>query len=201
MKIRFMKSLNEKSNNKGMSLVELIVTLLISSMVMLAAVYLFQISSKGYTVSTFEQNLQIEAQTASAVTEELVLEALDYEYVSGSVPALIVLVNSETANKKDTVVVLYDSATKRIILHRYKEDDRVTGKSQFELSTLAGETLAAYPNDFLAKYVDMFNVSPNSMDEASAGNKLVKIELLFKLEGSIKNEFVKNINISLRNKK
>lgn len=198
----FKKNLKTK-NNKGMSLIELIVTLLVSGLVMLSAVYLFQISSKGYASATAEQSLQIEAQTVSGVINDLMIEAIDYKFVSGDVysnPALFIVVNSDTAGVYDTVCILYDAATRRLLLHRYENDATIKGKtlvdSQAYILARISDINTNYPNDFLAKFVTEFSVTPGEM---SASNGLVKVYVSLQIDDS-GNKFIKNINISLRNK-
>lgn len=69
----------KKKDQRGFSLVELIVTILIMSVVMLAAAGFLITSTNSYRVSNIEIKLQMEAQTALAQLTDILMEAQSYQ--------------------------------------------------------------------------------------------------------------------------
>lgn len=71
-----------KTDNRGLTLIEVIVTLLIGSLVLLAVTGLLTVSTRAYHNSSIETSLQMEAQVALNQIDDLIIKANSYAWVN-----------------------------------------------------------------------------------------------------------------------
>lgn len=71
-----------KTDNRGLTLIEVIVTLLIASLVLLAVTGLLTVSTRAYHNSSIETSLQMEAQVALNQIDDLIIKANSYAWVN-----------------------------------------------------------------------------------------------------------------------
>lgn len=105
------QELRLQQNNKGFSLVELIVTVLISSVVMAAVVGLLMTGLSLYKNVNAETQLQMESQAACGRIDELVQEAQYLKFYSSAVADNTDSIASLGANKVLVLMTLEDSGS------------------------------------------------------------------------------------------
>ena len=105
------QELRLQQNNEGFSLVELIVTILISSVVMAGVVGLLITGLNLYENVSAETKLQIEGQAACGRIDELVQEAQYLKFYSSAVEDNTDRIESLGANKVLVLMTLEDSGS------------------------------------------------------------------------------------------
>lgn len=179
------------SPNRGYSLIELIVTVLISSIIVVAVVGFLTTGLRHYRNVNSEAMLQMESQVAELFITELFQEAEDFRVIdSTSYPTGV-----------SYAVEIQRGATYLLGL---KEE----GELWFsEVTVDAGDTDTAIINKllnkgrsgaFLAKYVDSFQlIGATTFSNAVVGNNgLVCVNAEFKVDGK---QYDNNMLIALRN--
>ena len=171
-----------QQNNEGFSLVELIVTILISSVVMLGVVGLLTTGLNLYKNVNAETRLQTEGQAACGRINELVQETLYMRsYTIGDDKALVLMTGEESGNRYWYYVV-WDAGEKLLLLAKEAveetggvisntpDSDDVTAK----VSSMTGsEQKKRY---LLAQYVDSFTFR-------EIDSKLYYLELMLATDG------------------
>lgn len=178
--------------NEGYTLVELIVTMLISSIVTMAVAGFLSMGVQYYNRANAETTLQTESQVAELFLTELLQESQDYNYkkvTSGSYPEVESLLE---VKRDDNVYVTLCNGSE---LWFAKLDDPTIeddAKIEFVLNK-------KQENAFLAKHVETFFVSPSTRQEAIDGrNGLVNLGLSFSID---KKNYTGDATVALRNTK
>lgn len=169
----------------GFSLVEILVTLLISSAVVAAAAGFIISGTRFYGNASAETTLQTESQMAELFITELLQESDDYKVISSTPYALEVTRGSEVA-----VLVFKDNALWY---------STVTPKPEAEKDEEVAEVLGyGKSKTFLAEHVENFSVDPETKTDAIAADGLLKVTMKFSVQNRTYSDIV---TISLRNKK
>lgn len=186
---------NSRSSNNGFSLIELIVTILISSVVMLAVVGFLSSGLRHFQNVNSETLLQMESQSATLFLTELFQESTDFRVIeSAKYPEGI----------SYAVEVQRDGACVLALMGNELWFSKVTegGSDSAKLNELQTK---GRQRAFLAKYVDSFQIGTNSQSfaqaasyEADGGCGLVSVKVTFQVGGK---EYYSNSVISLRNTK
>lgn len=161
-------------SNKGFTLMELIVTMLISSVVTAAVAGFFSMGLNYYRRTNAETALQTESQVAELFLTELFQESQYYQYYEGT--ACPTGVTSAVELERDGN--LYIVAQKG----EYLLYGKVTAPTaEARIQQITDESLDKV---FLARYVDTFGVEPaNRGDAINNLNGLVKLTLEFDADG------------------
>ncbi|MDD5901657.1 MAG: prepilin-type N-terminal cleavage/methylation domain-containing protein [Lachnospiraceae bacterium] len=153
-------------SNRGYSLIELIVTVLISSVVMLAVVGFLTTGLNHYRSVNSETLLQMESQMTELFLTELFQEATDFQTVPASdYPA--------GKDVKSAVEVKRDGLTYMVALigSELRFGEVTAGTMAEELAELAGKGKG---ETFLAQYVTSFSLASGGESFANAlGNSYV----------------------------
>lgn len=192
-----------QQNNKGFSLIELIVTILISSVVMLAVVGLLTTGLNLYKNVNAETQLQIEAQAACGRIEELVQEAQylkPYSVVVGaSINEALVLMTLEDSGSGWWYYIVLDEVGKQLLLSKtavtYSGNGIPVVPDEEKVTSLVEGMLGASNKKkyLLAQYITKFE-----FDNLSEINpNLYNIKLTLEME---KKQFFTNQIIDRRNK-
>lgn len=138
----------KKLNNKGISLVELVIGIAISAIVISILAMMMATSSNNYRTTSAEVSLQSEAQTILNQLETLVMEAYN---------------------------VKYDSASGQLTIYQNDADYKITLKSDHKLYFVkTPKPGTAGSEELFGEYVDSFSV----VDTGSGNqNKTIKISL------------------------
>jgi len=176
-------------SNEGFSLIELLVTMLVSSIVTAAVVGFLTVGLNYYRRANAETSLQTESQVTEIFLTELFQEAQNFTvldataYPSGVGYAVEVIregVPYIVAKKGEVLVFGVTDATKTDVTERIEV---VTDQS--------------LENVFLARYVSVFNVSPVNREQSlSLQNGLVKLTMQFTVDGKT---YTGTQTVSLRN--
>lgn len=171
------QELRLQQNNEGFSLVELIVTILISSVIMMAVVGLLTTGLNLYKNVSAETQLQIEGQAACGRINELVQEAQYLQFYSnegadsGATPIstlvnnkVLVLMTLEDTGNGWWYYVAWDAAGKTLLLTKSAATfDPVNGTlnnpSESDIVTKVNTMVLAGQKKkyLLAQYIDTFN--------------------------------------------
>ena len=142
-----------KKDNRGFTLVELIVTLLIMSIVMVAAAGFLATAINSYRVSNIEIKLQNEAQIAMNQLNDILIETQEYDFQEAAQRLTV-------HTKERTYRFFRDASTKNLMY------------------CTAGRSISLYEEDsafgspaMLAKNLDQIHIEKV--------NKLMQIELTF----------------------
>lgn len=178
-----------RSSEGGYTLIELVVTILISSVVVLAVTGFLTTGLKHYRNINAETMLQMEAQVADLFVTELFQEAQDFRVIDSSAyPAGITY--AVEVKRGDTYILALNGGELWF--------SKVTGSTDAEKLTelkSAGRAKA-----FLAKHVNSFGISGNTTfsDTVNNGKGLVHISVEFVVDSKTYDD---NMLIALRNAK
>lgn len=170
-------------SNKGYTLMELIVTMLVSSIVTAAVAGFLSMGLQYYRRSNAETALQTESQVAELFLTELLQESQEYQIINGvgDLPDGVSYALEVTREGAPYIV-----ARKGEFLVYGKGDTTITDvKSRIQDVTNKG-----LDQVFLARYVDKFEVNTHS-------NGLIQLVLEFKTDGK---SYTGTQTVSLRNK-
>ena len=181
-------------SNEGFSLMELIVTMLVSAVVTAAAAGFLVAGVQFYNRANAETIVQKESQVAELFITELIQEAVDYTYFpetacpSGVDSALKITRRDDSGNDVISIV-----ARKGDMLW-YAQADTSLPDDVSMISDVASKNKSVA---FLADCVTYFNVLPDKKGDADT-NGLVQLILQFE---EANKTYSSNAIIALRNKK
>ncbi len=185
-------------DHRGLTLIEVIVSLLIASLVLLAVTGFLMVSTRTYRSNSMETSLQMEAQVALNQIDDLLMKANSYEWVNDIVidgvtyPVLGIKAAEETKDgtMEYNYAVIHDTVHKQL---RFRKELKEVSESSFHqsLKRITEEELKGPPS-LLANYVSSLKVSPAANNKES----LVTVSILLELDGKTFSSFS---SISLRN--
>lgn len=176
-----------RHSNKGFTLIELIVTMLISSIVTLAVAGFLSMGMRYYYRTNSETTLQTESQVAELFLTELLQESEDYRVIDDGTGPTGVDYALEVKRGGKTYVTIDNGGALW-----FAEVTSATDAEKVAEVINKGQEEA-----FLAKHVENFNVSPGVRSEAiSLNNGLVNLGLGFSVNGKT---YVGDATIALRN--
>ena len=177
-------------SNQGFTLMELIVTMLISSIVTAAVAGFLSMGLNYYRRTNVETALQTESQVAELFLTELLQEAQDYNVLDvGNYPAGV-----DYAVEVKREGNLYIVAQKGdILVYGQVENPAATETERIQSVTSKG-----MEEVFLARYVETFTLDRGKLsDTVQYQNGLVKLELKFVADGKT---YTGTQTVLLRNK-
>ena len=176
-------------SNEGFSLIEMVVTMLISSIVVAAVAGFMSMGLNYYRRTNAETVLQTESQIAELFLTELLQESQDYTvHDTGDCPAGVSYVLEVTRDGKPYIV-----ARKGDVLVYGEADPAKTNVTE----RIQEVTDKGLDETFLTRYVSTFTVTPTVRTTAiDAQNGLVNLNLAFDVDGKT---YVGNATVSLRN--
>ena len=198
-----MKNNRLLNDNKGFSLVELIVTVLITAILMIAVIAFISSSRTVYQSINTSATLQEEAITAERVFTEAFMEAKAYKLETLSTTADVIWIqakeNENVSGDKDSLYCfVIDKSVGEIRYYKgaHKAPDMISGGSlnstaRATLNTECFGTNAKYC--VVSKYVKSVNLT--TVPRAD-GTDLVCIEIVFEYVGK---EYTENITVVTRN--
>lgn len=162
-------------SNEGFTLMELIVTMLISSIVTAAVVGFFSMGLNYYRRTNAETALQTESQVAELFLTELLQECQYYEKLDNALyPADVSYAVEITRDG-----IPYIVARKGEVLVFGAADPGETDVTA-RIQTVSNKDLDEV---FLARYVNVFQVSPDNRETAFSQNGLVHLIMEFTTDG------------------
>lgn len=189
---------NKKLNNKGYTLVELIVAMLIGAIVMLAAAGFVSLGSNLFRNGTSDVNLSVESETALNFVSDLLRESKDYIYYpsieaqTGRYKALVV---NTSDSGIDYVNVIVFNESESLLCYEKQELPSGDTLSDITLSDIKAICDASGINDYLASYVKNFIVTPSEFEDV---NESIKLQIYLKAGNS---EYESSLLVTSRNKK
>lgn len=185
-------------DNRGFTLVELIVGMLIATIVMLAAASLTAAGSNLFGSGSGEVNLSVESETALSFVSDILKEAKDYVYYpsvvtdSGRYKVLTVLVSDKGDNYCD--MIIFNESENLLCFEKDKITQDVVLKD-ISLKDIKNKCDNSGRNNYLAMYVKNFVVTPDNYSDAKDS---IELQLYFK---NGKSEYESSILVTSRNRK
>ena len=166
-------------SNEGFTLIELIVTMLISSIVTAAVAGFLSMGLNYYQRTNAETSLQTESQVAELFLTELLQEAADYKVLdSGDYPAGVDYAVEVKRADSGKVSIVVRKGTALL----YGEVDVSGNPSVTEL--IQAVSSKGMEEVFLAQYISGFSVSPAIWADAiDLNHGLVNLGLEFNING------------------
>lgn len=177
------QELRLQQNNKGLSLVELIVTILISSVVMLAVVGLLTTGLDLYKNVNAETELQTESQAACGRINELVQEAQNIQLVNVGDSKVLALMTTEEGGASWWYYIIWDSVGKMLLLTKDSVTVYPNGTLSFypdfnDINKKVESVLQETKKHMLAQYVEGF-----SFEDISKEDNLYKLKIILVKDG------------------
>ena len=177
-------------SDDGFSFIELIVTMLISTIVIAAVAGFMSVALRYYDRTDAETTLQTESQVTELFLTELIQESTNHKLISAGEYREGITYAIKVERESGTSVV--EMKGKQLWYANVTTGDSDAGM----ISTLLGKGM---DGAFLAKNVEEFVVTPSNRPDVLTGeNGLVQINLTFNVNDKIYKEMV---TVSLRNKK
>ena len=175
-----------RQDNKGYTLIELIVTLLVSSVVALATVGFWAVATKNYRLANAEVTLQLESQVTTNQISELIIEskAVAFETTAGREggEAYKILAITGTEDGTDCVYYFVLNHNKNELL--FAKDTDMT-KTPSDIITQCLNSQEA----LLSRYI-------TDLEITQIGTTLYQLTLSFQFDGRT---FISSTNITSRN--
>lgn len=171
-----------RKNNKGMTLIELVISMAIMAIVFSMIALLINTATQSFKRTNQKVNLQLEAQVSMNQISNLVMETTMYESDSPEGNTRYLL---QTASN-EYYAVYFAKAVKKIFLIQSDNIDGVNGAKTIN-PMASKETQNQY---LLAEYVESIDIT------VSADKKTVVIKIVFKIE---KEEYTASKKVTLRN--
>lgn len=203
----------KKLNNNGFTLIELVVSLLVSSFVVLAASFFLSASIRSYNATNQEISLQMESHIAHNMVEDLIVESTSCEYIpnyaytsTGGDTGTCGLFKIGSTDGINTFLylVIHDRDNNRLLLKKLPpisitEDDNYidicgTLFNESEVNVFVGDAITAERYALLANHCSVFDVKPYTIHEDT--DDLVRVSSEFELNGKV---FKSSSNVSMRN--
>lgn len=166
-------------SNEGFTLIELVVTMMISSVVVAAVAGFLAMGLNYYRRTNAETALQTESQVAELFLTELLQESQSYVvYEAGDYPAGVSYAAEITRDG-----VAYIVARKGEVLVFGEVVDQAETDVTERIQSVSSKGLEEV---FLARYVQNFTMSPTDRSVAvDTYNGLVRMELSFSVDGKV----------------
>ncbi len=195
-----MNEATKKNRNLGFTLIELIVSLTVASIVLLAIGTLMSVGTKSYQSTSNEIELQKESQIAMNQIHDLMIKAQDYVYqdvnVGGAfVPTLVITASEE--GKLYYYAVIFDQARNQLLFQKNSKEEveLIFPSLEAWLRDQVTLELTSSTPSLLAKHIKALAIEPASLSVNTQGS--VHITLLLSLGDK---EYSTFSTTSLRNK-
>lgn len=182
-----------EKNDKGFTLIELIVSMVISSIVIGAMIIFMSTVSKSFMNQENEITLQSEAQVILNQIRECVLSGNNVKYDDAYHVLYIYHSDGNEATTTDAVQILWFNDSDK---NMYLYDTTIAGKEGIKNNILAGVVSKEH---WLGEHVSGFSATPISFTYDSTGKSstILTVNITMKHNNS---NFVASEDIKLRNK-
>lgn len=188
-----------KRDHRGFSLVEVLVSMLVASVIVLAIGGIISIGTRVYRTTNEETELQKESQIAMNLIHDIMIKAIEYKYinVSSDVEVLLITTGREegdgVAVTNNYYAISLDKVNHRLLFSKTTNNMIAVLPEDWAIAAANDEVISLSPS-LLAKYVETITVSPN---EGRSSNKdTVQITLDLKISDKLFSTFT---TIKLRN--
>lgn len=193
---------NRKLKNNGFSLVEVIVSMLIASVIILGIVTFVSVGTNTYRLTNTETQLQKESQIATNLVDDVMIKAVSYEYydtltVDGATVPTLVVVGSEldeASTEQYYYAMILDTKQHKLYFTKEKVSDAVETTVLQWAQEAANDQIHSLSPSLLANYITNMIVTPGTSSSNTDG--IVSVTLELELGGKTFSNFS---TISLRN--
>ncbi len=190
----------KSEDHRGLSLIEVIVTILIAAFAILGITMLMSVGTNTYRLTNVETQLQKESQIAINQMDDILIKASYYQYfedmkVNESMAPTLVCLGSEangSVTEEYYYAIVFDKSNQKLYFTK-EEKIRVASVDNWA-ERMAKEQIESATPSLLANYVSSLEVEPKS----SAINLEGIVHITLNLELSGKN-FATFSTISFRN--
>ena len=179
-------------SNEGFTLMELIVTMLVSSIVTAAVAGFLSMGLNYYRRTNAETALQTESQVAELFLTELFQECQYYKYYEGT--DCPTGVSSAVEISRDGCTYIVAQKGEYLVFGEMILADPTESHIPTRIATVTNQSLDQV---FLARYVDEFSVEPSERADAIMNKGLVNLILEFDADGK---SYTGTQTVLLRNK-
>lgn len=199
-----------RDNNKGLSLVELIVAIAIMAIVGLAIGGFMVTGTRSYASSSAEVNLQYEAQLVSNQINDLLIDSVgDIVYQVGGVNTIDEGSSPATDKEKNLFLCTHQikGGSESYVVHKvnwkpgtdenkvyYSQYPATYDEAKHEYTYSAGS--ATYQDKLMGEYIDSFSVNLENAVSSNNGMQFLKLTQHLK---NREREYTSESNITLRN--
>lgn len=182
-----------REDQKGFTLVELMITIAILAIVSVA-IFSFMVSgSKSYSSTNTEVNLQHEAQLTLNQLSDLIIDTqkgVTYSNFSGGAETKLLKDPSDTSTVDKKRILLYNTTNAYEVVW-----DKATAQIRYAEYGVSGNTIGTTPihEGLMAEYVADFSADLTDLEE----NRVVHTHMTFEKSGK---DYSSNNNITIRNK-
>lgn len=177
-----------KKNNRGFSLIEVLVSTMIASIIILAIGGLLSIGTRIYASTNIETELQKESQIAMNQINDIMIKAVAYKYmtVSPDVDVLYVKTGREEDDgisiKYHCYAIILDKINQRLLFQKTTDNLLTpTWANGEDWATYIAATEAINPTpSLLSQYVESLTLTPNAGPTANKHTVIITINLKLK---------------------
>lgn len=206
-----MKKIEMKKDNRGFTLVELLVALLVCSLVVLAAAGFLSVSVNNFNSTNTEISLQTESQIALNLVENLLIQSTSCEYVpefaydadeeGNALECELIKIGMVDGSNTYLYLVIRNPETNQLLLKKLTAAvtatpnyENVIGDLGTTVKTEVKNAIEASRPALLADYVQSITVSPNRLTTDT--NDILRVNI--SLEKNNKT-YTSSTNVSMRN--
>lgn len=202
-----------KNNNKGFSLVEMIVSVAVMSLIMIIATTMISNASRYFEKQAAMVELQNEAQLVTNYLSEAIMEATDMEFIYDSSTGSGVYKLYKTDSKGNQRIMYYDNATTSLYMVTFKDNAEPVPEAYSDIGFLVSDEVQGIHVTFDCGYstspeeiptnADGTPVTPTAADGTPITPELVvknplKVKIVFQIaHNGVSGEF--EISANCRN--
>lgn len=174
-----------KKDNYGFSLIEILVSMMITSIIILAIGGLLSIGTRIYTSTNIETELQKESQVAINQINDIMIKAVAYKYmtVSADVDVLYVKTNREEIDDGSVdyhcYAIILDKKNQRLLFKKITNNNLAptwANGENWAQDVADDEAISSTPS-LLSQYVESLTLTPNTGPTASKDTVMITINL------------------------
>ena len=173
-------------DNRGLSLIELIVSLAIASIVVLAIGTLMSVGTRSYYSTSAETELQKESQIALNQINDLLIKAQEYQLINvnvvgkGSISTLVIT-GAEADDTGNAQVyhyaIIFDKDRNQLLFQKILKSSLLPDTLLSWLEEVVKKEVESITPSLLAKYIQSLTITPDNIIDNDQGIAQVKLEL------------------------
>lgn len=157
----------KSENNKGFTLVELMISMAISAIIIGSLVIFMNVSSKSYKAASEEVSLQMEAQTILNQLENIIMESCNVKFSSNKLKIY--------QNETDYILITFDSVNQELLFEKVSSGSGTPVERYLFGQYVKDFQVIDTGNNNLSDTIEISILLENNSQSYSIDNKKVKI--------------------------
>jgi prepilin-type N-terminal cleavage/methylation domain-containing protein len=157
----------KSENNKGFTLVELMISMAISAILIGSLAIFMNVSSKSYKAASEEISLQMEAQTILNQLENMIMESCNVKFSANELKIY--------QNKTDYISITFDSVNQELMFEKVSSGSGTTAERYLFGQYVKNFQVIDTGNNNLNDTIEISIMLENNNNIYSIDNKKVKI--------------------------